>query len=142
MRKQIILIFFSVFGSLIGFGQDIKPLFSSDSILELTFMLPIDDLINDREIRNEYEAILTHNLLNDNKTSHEVKLKVRGKNRAKFETCDFPPLILDLKKDKVSNSIFEGQNKLKLVTHCRDSKSFQDYIFKEYLVYKLSLIHI
>ena len=37
-----------------------------------------------------------------------------------------------------TNTIFEGQDKIKLVTHCRDKrKIFEQYILQEYLLYKI-----
>jgi len=37
----------------------------------------------------------------------------------------------------MDGTVFEGQDKLKLVTPCHDSRgSYQEYVLKEYLVYK------
>src|SRR6185369_7014294 len=34
-------------------------------------------------------------------------------------------------------SLFAGQKKLKLITHCRNSASFQQYVLLEYAAYKI-----
>jgi hypothetical protein len=63
-------------------------------------------------------------------------VKARGFSR-RLSLCDFPPLLLNFKKKEVKGTVFEGQNKLKLVTHCRDMGKYQDYVFHEYLIYKI-----
>jgi hypothetical protein len=118
-------------------SQNPKDLFASEEVLELSIRLNVNKLINDRDVRNEHNALLWHLEEGELKTQHDIKLVVRGKNRAKPEICSFPPLTVNFKKKQVENSIFEGQNKLKLVTHCKSQASFKDYIFKEYLIYKL-----
>jgi hypothetical protein len=49
--------------------------------------------------------------------------------------CDFPPLLLNFQlKDSVGGE-FTGINKLKVVPYCK--LGYEDYILKEYLIYKL-----
>jgi len=44
---------------------------------------------------------------------------------------------LDFPRSEMDGTVFEGQDKLKLVTPCHDSRgSYQEYVLKEYLVYK------
>jgi hypothetical protein len=62
-----------------------------------------------------------------------VRVMVRGKFRLKPENCNFPPLFIDFKKSEVKNTIFDNQNRLKLVTPCQDEED----VIEEYTVYKL-----
>lgn len=70
----------------------------------------------------------------------EVKLRARGKSR-RIEYCRFPPLMLDLPKRSMAGSVFDGQNKLKLVTHCTrlgsQSQRFEDVLRAERLLYEI-----
>lgn len=67
----------------------------------------------------------------------EVKIKARGNFRRKRSTCDFPSYWLNFKRKEVKGTIFNGLNKVKLVGHCRERrKSFEPYVYKEYLAYK------
>ena len=134
--KKIMLLFV-IFTTSEFYGQKTKPLFQSDSIIKLTIKFNVKEVINDLEVRDYHKALLSHNLPNGTKSTHEIKVKVRGHNRANRKTCSFPPLELNFKKKNTKNSIFKGQNKLKLVTHCKKSKSSEGYIYKEYMVYKL-----
>jgi hypothetical protein len=47
--------------------------------------------------------------------------------------CTFPPLLLNFAKGNVNNTIFQNQDKLKLVMPCKGEK----YLLREFYVYKL-----
>ena len=119
------------------FGQEPKILFQSDSVLKLTIKLHTYETIRDVEDRAYHSAILSYTDEKNVESIHQVKLKVRGNNRANINTCNFPPLEVNFKKGKSKNTLFEGQNKLKLVTHCKNTSEFSDYINEEYMTYKM-----
>ena len=52
-------------------------------------------------------------------SSVPASLALRGITRRTAEICDFAPLTVDFTGSPPAGSLFEGQNKLKLVTHCR-----------------------
>ena len=64
----------------------------------------------------------------------DVRLRSRGHSRK--EVCDFPPLLLNFKTSDLKGSVLEGENKLKLVTHCRATDTFNQYLRLEYLSYR------
>jgi hypothetical protein len=66
-----------------------------------------------------------------------ITLSLRGITRRTNETCDFPPLRVTFAANPPAASLFAGQSKLKLVTHCRNSPSFQQYLLLEYSAYKM-----
>lgn len=119
------------------FGQEPKILFQTDSILKLTIKLHLNEVIHDTEIRDYHQAKLSYFNQNSKESIHIIKIKVRGKSRTNVNICRFPPLELNFKKKKTENSLFEGQNKLKLVTHCKNAKAYSDYILEEYMTYKM-----
>lgn len=135
--KYIYLVFLITVSTSTIFGQQPKKLFRSDSILEMTITLPLKDVINNRKERKEYNSKLSFTGDDGNIYNHNIKVKVRGKTRALKQLCTFPPLQLRFDKKETENSIFKGQKKIKLVTHCQSEKSFTDYIKREYLVYKM-----
>lgn len=68
----------------------------------------------------------------------DVKLKTRGNFRRRKQTCNFPPLRFKFEKEKVEGTIFQGQNKLKYVSHCQNSKSnYEQHTLEEFLIYKM-----
>jgi hypothetical protein len=66
-----------------------------------------------------------------------VTLAPRGITRRKKEICPFPPLAVVFPEKPPAGSLFKGQKKLKLVTHCKPVASFQQYLLLEYAAYKL-----
>ncbi len=116
----------------------VAPLFTSDEPLELTIEADFKSLVahKDDEIPSYDSASLIHSGTGGNDTKFSINVRARGFSR-RVSLCDFPPLLLDFKKEEVTGTVFEGQNKLKLVTYCRDMERYQEYIFQEYLIYKI-----
>ena len=141
MKNSIkIFIIIALLHSNLVFGQDqseVIPLFSSDSIIELRIAMNVNEVIKDIKIRDSHEAMLTYTRPNGTIEKFKINVTVRGNSRTNVTVCKFPPLKLDFKKKKVANTIFAGQNKLKLVTHCNSRTINEEYILREYYVYKL-----
>lgn len=135
--KKIILTLFIVLSSAAIYGQKPKKLFRSDSILEFSITLPIKEIIKNKNERIEHASVLSFTEADGTEVNYNIKVKLRGNTRALNQICTFPPLQLRFNKKETTNSIFKGQKKLKLVTHCQYDRSFQEYIQREYLVYKL-----
>ena len=54
-----------------------------------------------------------------------------------MEVCEFPPFRVVFTAPPPATSVFAGQKKLKLVTHCRNDASSQQYILLEYSAYRI-----
>ena len=70
-------------------------------------------------------------------TTLAVQLSTRGHYRLASRNCAFVPLRVDFVKKDTKGTIFEGQGKLKLVTHCNSSALYEEYIIREYLAYRV-----
>lgn len=113
----------------------VPGLFGDDEILDLTLSGDTRALFRDRKEDASYRP-MNLSYLDDAGQRIEIPLKVktRGHFRLLRSNCFYPPLRLNFAKKKTpENSLFAGQDKLKLVTPCRDHK----YVAREYLVYKL-----
>ena len=110
-------------------------LFDSDDVLTLKLSGEVRELLKDRSDDMQYHPITLSYLTADSvKVSFPIKAKTRGHFRRTQGNCRYPPLLLNFSKGETpENSIFKGQDKLKLVTPCTDDK----YVVYEYLVYKL-----
>jgi hypothetical protein len=112
-------------------------IFEEQEPIRLTLITDVVALQNDKSEEPDYiEGLLIHRISTYQLKSFEMKVKARGTTRRLTELCDFPPLKFDLKKNKVANTIFDGQNKLKFVAQCRRNEQFENYLFQEYLIYK------
>ena len=108
--------------------------FDSEDLLEMNLEFDIKGFVKTKyEPGKEFEASLSVITPEKGTLSQEIKLRARGKMRRKY--CSFPPIMLKIKSKK-ENSVFPKGN-LKLVTHCSQVASFENYILKEYLAYKL-----
>ncbi len=109
-------------------------LFDAKEIVEMTFETDMGLLLKDRSEDPPYQRVdMTYSDPDGQVHKAQAKLKVRGNFRRSEENCEFPPLRLNLSKKKVLNTLFHGQDKLKIVTHCND----EAYVLREYLVYQL-----
>ena len=115
-----------------------RPLFDDDSTLAVTIEGPLNTIMRNRDETEEFPATFKYSNADGTETTLDIKLRVRGKFRAKKETCNFAPLRVNFKKGQVKGTLFAGQNTIKLVTDCQSSKkSYQQLLLKEYLAYKL-----
>lgn len=132
----ISLILFS-FTSLFSNPAEPKKLFSSDELMELTLEMDMKAVLKDvGEERDYHMATLK---LNEDGSEKEfnVKVKTRGHFRRQRAVCKFPPLKMKFDKSEVENTVFDGQKKIKLVTHCGKNDSYERNILNEYLTYKI-----
>ena len=64
-----------------------------------------------------------------------VSLRARGNFR--HRNCDFPPVTLNFRKSQVEGTLFERQDKLKMVAHCKITRQYEQSVLREYLAYRL-----
>jgi len=110
-------------------------LFSDDSELPIIVEGPLNDLVR-RAARSTdpFPAVLTIE-----NQRFDMELSARGFSRRTRGICHFPPLRIDLSGPGASrrDTIMQGQNRLKLVTRCRSSATYEQLIVLEYLTYRL-----
>jgi len=66
-----------------------------------------------------------------------VNLRTRGHFRLRASSCSFVPLRVEFASEEVKGTIFDGQKALKLITHCQTDKEYEQYLLREYLVYRI-----
>jgi len=110
-------------------------LFEQDFPLTVTLISDFTAFTKPRNYDKYLSAELIVHLPNNDSIVKNIRLKTRGKSRK--EMCNFPPIKLNFKKDPIKHPNYKGINKMKMVTHCKGSKIFNDYTLKEYLTYKL-----
>ncbi len=114
-----------------------KPLFADHTILNVTIEAPLTTLMAERPDKEYLTAKLSYAGPDDTIVELDLKIRTRGNYRRDPEHCDFAPIRLNFRKSQVIDTPFEGQDKLKLVTHCRSkAPGFPQHILREYLAYR------
>jgi len=113
--------------------------FSSDSVLDLTLLTDLKQLLEDRgENPSYHDARLIYMNSEGSEVNIRMRARVRGNFRKKPESCDFPPLKFKFDEAETMGTAFEGFPDLKIVSHCNSAfPDFEQYVLQEYLIYKL-----
>ena len=104
-------------------------LFSSEETLEIVLKTDLRQLLKykkDGEYQEGEIVILDR--------SYPIRLKARGNYRR--ENCSFPPITLNFSKTEFENKSFDQLKKLKLVNACKMQKNYEQYILREYIIYR------
>jgi len=115
-----------------------KPtrLFSEDQPIRATIRGPISAVVGTpAPARTARPAMLELTIPAVEK--HAIQLSPRGLTRRQKERCTFPPLRVEFTAKPDKASLFDGQKRLKLVTHCRSSTGHQQYVLLEYAAYRM-----
>ncbi len=102
---------------------------------QLTIETNLEDLFMDRRYKNYKQGIATFTFENGETWTDSLEVKVRGVFRA--AKCDNPPLKIKYSKKLLKKRGLKKRNEYKLVYPCKNTKEYQNYIYKEYLIYKL-----
>ena len=114
------------------------PLFTSDDILVVRIVAAFDDVMGERNDDNYFPGKFQFESSSGEAIELDVGVRARGLFRRNPDVCLFPPLRLKFKKSQVKNTLFAGQDKLKLVTHCRPrSFAYEQAVISEYLAYRI-----
>ena len=107
-----------------------SPLFEGHEVLEVQLIGPLNSVIRNKERGSEFPFLLRSGGVDLN-----IAVRARGKSRIKL--CRFPPLRLDFEGSEAGGGAFAGQERLKLVTHCRGRGNGEENVLEEYLAYRI-----
>ena len=110
-----------------------SPLFTDDSVVEIRLSGPLHTIARNRKDseRKEYPFVLGVN-------GTEIPLRVRVRGKSRTSVCSFPPLRLNFSASDTGGTVFEEQERLKLVTHCKSNRAdFENNVLDEYAAYRI-----
>ena len=115
-----------------------RALFSSEEPLPVTLIADFKAVNRDRnpESTKVFPATLVVAGRNGGEDRIKVNIRTRGHSRRMSTTCTFAPIRIEF-PEKTTGTVFEGHKSLKLGTHCRDVDSYEQYVYREFLVYKI-----
>ena len=119
-------------------AADYAPLFDSDDVLEVRIEAPFGVLMDVRPDKTYLKGTFTLTDSDGQERQFPLKLRTRGNYRREESHCDFAPIRLNFRKNDVHDTFLDGQDKLKLVTHCRTREDkYESFLLREYLAYRL-----
>ncbi|MEE4162474.1 MAG: hypothetical protein V2I25_08170 [Woeseiaceae bacterium] len=110
-------------------ADDVTPLFSDTNVITAELAGPFRTLLKDSEQRGKHAMTLR---VGDH--ALDVEVRIRGKSRARI--CRFPPLRVYFTGD-TAGTPFDGQDSLKLVTHCFNNDRGERNVIEEYAAYRV-----
>lgn len=125
---NLVLLLFALSVLNVNAGQ--APLFEDDSAIDIELTGPLWSLFESREDRKEWPFRL-------NTETIELDLQVRARGNSRKRICVFPPLRLNFKKNQLEGTLFEGQDKLKLVIFCKKGDVSKADVMEEYAAYRI-----
>lgn len=113
-----------------------QRLFTDDTVLKAVLTAPIAQVYAQKrqDMRLYFPGQWTYMDTGGETRRLEVSIRTRGNFRREY--CNLPPLQLNFKKSQVRETLFDGQNKLKMVAPCKHGDKYQQYIVLEYLAYQ------
>lgn len=115
--------------------QEPDPLFRGDELLHVTITAPLTTLVSERPKDDYLPGVIQYTEADGSVVRLDLEIRTRGHFR--HEICDYPPLLLNLRKKQTDGTIFAKQNKLKLVVHCKHSERYEQVVLREYLAYRI-----
>ena len=133
--RVTVVILFTVLAMPTAKAGSPDPLFQDDAALRVEITAPLSRLINERPKDREFPG--SFSFKGPDGAAVELELKVRARGKFRHTNCDFPPLYLNFKRSQLGGTLFDQQNKLKMVVHCKDSGRYQQSVLREYLAYRM-----
>lgn len=115
-----------------------QPLFASHETLAVRITAPLSAIQRKRDSGDYHDGTFEYQDAAGAPQALDLKLRARGNYRRREDRCRFPPIRLNFRKSQVADGLFDGQDKLKLVTHCQAGNiHYEQFILKEYLAYRI-----
>lgn len=133
--QGIIAVLLGVLTLPVAASGDPDPLFMEHSTLQVELTAPLSILLRERP---EVEYLPGDFVMKTaDGSAVELDAGVRARGNFRYRNCDFPPLLLNFRRSQLEGTLLDGQNKLKLVTHCKITRRYEQTLLREYLAYRM-----
>jgi len=139
-------ILLSLLGAKLFAQQDYEPTYEDtlevyedffylDEPINLTMEFNIKEFKKARRKADYHPAEMTNHVTDTFQVSHDVRVRARGEYRR--DNCTMPPYWINVRYSGIEAEEFKDFRKMKMVTRCREAGQYENYVLKEYLVYKI-----
>jgi len=112
-----------------------SDLFADDRPLAVTLKAAWSEFHDDDNVDQRYPAVLEYSGEQGRRVRIPVTVERRGITR--LAICRFPPIRIRFDAAAAKGTLFEDQTKLKMVTHCRPRRDWEQYYVIESLAYRI-----
>jgi hypothetical protein len=110
-------------------------LFEEENPIEISLLFDFKPYFRTKPKKDYLQAQITIHLSKTDSITRDIRLRTRGEFRNTY--CGFAPITLNFKNVDFGYSDLNKISKLKLVTQCNSGKEYENYLLREYLIYKL-----
>ena len=115
--------------------KEVPPFFRSEAPLAMTLTTNIKQIRKDKGENAPYHwASLTYD---SSGKPAQMPLKIRTRGIWRLRNCNFPPIRLNFSDKATKNTLFDDLENPKLVSYCRDTDPYEQYILQEYQLYRI-----
>ncbi|MEE4217538.1 MAG: hypothetical protein V2I48_08020 [Xanthomonadales bacterium] len=133
--RAMIMILLVVLAMPVAKAGPIDPLFQDHFTLKVEITAPLSTLVRDRSETEYLAGVFAFDEADG--TPVELDVQVRARGNFRHRDCDFPPVTLNFRRSQVEGTLFDQQNKLKMVGHCKITRRYEQSVLREYLAYRL-----
>ena len=110
-------------------------LFENDEILEVSLRFDLSGFLKKPDKNQSFDGVMTFHFSETDTLNRKVTIQYRGYSR--YERCRLPPIRIIFKQPVYEVTDSARIKKMKLVNQCQPGSLYDDYVIKEYLVYRL-----
>jgi len=118
-------------------GGETTALFAEEDRLHTVLTAPLSQAYKQKSLEQRLYMDGKWSYKLDDGTTKRLELKIRTRGNFRRHNCTLPPLRLNFRKKALADTIYDGQNKLKMVSPCQAGDRYQQLIMVEYLSYRL-----
>jgi hypothetical protein len=141
--NRLLIAFFLLFPIQYAISQEKDPrtvfaesIFNSSNPLEVRLVSNYKNFRKDK-FKDEYQSAWI-SFKTKSGEIYEDSIRIRARGNFRRKTCYSPPTRLNFKKSAFTpRDTSSYMDKIKLVSVCKSSKQYKEYIIKEFLVYKM-----
>ena len=114
--------------------KQLSDLFNYNKPFKITISYDFRELDKDNDELAYIPGKISYNL--EDSTWIEKSIRIRPRGNSRRDQCQHPPLRIDFSDSLYGIDLFDHWNKMKLVSVCLQSRNYNDYLIREYLIYK------
>jgi hypothetical protein len=117
----------------------VAKFFQTETPITVTLTTNVDRLRGDKDPATApwRWATLTYDASSPDTGRVTVPVRVKTRGIWRLKTCQFPPVRLNFSGAATKHTVFHGLDKPKLVNHCRDDDTYEQYVLQEFQLYRI-----